>query len=155
MRVRMPICIDTVIAQHTADAMNVSAVIVMMGSNDKGALSIKMALNQLAVFGFIQPLTYHISQDHTGRSSNPYHNQAVILYFIHSLSLREFVMHLKQIEQRCGRCERKNSAKHNYLVAMDLDIIAVMTDDWHIICERLPLKEYELMCLSKCSKNHA
>lgn len=149
----MPVRINTAICQNAAYTMNVSAVIVMIGSNDNGELSIQMALNQLAVFGFIQPLTYHISQDHTNRSSNPYHNQAVILYFVHAISLSGFIVHLKQIEKQCGRCELKNSAKHNYLVAMDLDIIAVMTDDWHIIYERLPLKAYETMCLSKCFKN--
>lgn len=128
--------------------MSVSALVIMMGSNDNAKMSIKVALKQMSKLGLIKPLGRYISQDHTKKSSSVYHNQAIMLYLKQAMSVKSLTAYLKQIEKKCGRCQLKNTAQYNYLVAMDLDIMAIkMGNGLRMIDERLPLKECEIKCL--------
>lgn len=135
----------------------VSAVI-MLGSNDNAKYNIDLAVSFIKCRYTIQYLQYHISADHTKRSQRLYHNLALIIYLDKSISLQEFIVLLKDIERYCGRDNNKNSHEFDYLVAMDIDAMAVqlycnkiyhnISKNWIIIQDRLPFKEHEKICLA-------
>lgn len=126
----------------------VFAVVIMMGSNDNAKMSIKTALKKMSVLGRIKLLKGCISQDHTKKSSSVYYNQALMLYLKQAMSVKSLNAYLKYIETECGRRSFKNTVQYNYLVTMDLDIMAIkMGNDWQMIAERLPLKAFEKKCL--------
>lgn len=134
------------------DITTITAVIVMMGSNDDAKHNLSLATQSICQSTLVQNcavINKHISADHTGRAQNLYHNQAmkVQLYGAHELSV--LVALFKDVERLCGRDERKNSAAYGYLVAMDIDVMAVnIQGDWLMIQERLPLKTHERICLN-------
>ena len=132
-------------------AAAVTGILVMMGSNDKAEHRLTQALvlmGQMADLAQITPLSQLISADHTGRSQALYHNQGVCLLFRQPVQMADIVASLKAIESTCGRDTEHNSAAYGYLVALDLDILAVqMAGEWWVIAERYPFKAHELACL--------
>ncbi len=149
----MPVCqlnacpsISKTLIQNEA----IGAVVVMMGGNDMPAQVLPKALallNEWTSVRNVAALTCHISQDHTGRSAHTYHNQAVFIEFTTPFLWAQITTQLKAIERLCGRDDTKNSAEFGYLVALDLDILAVQTHRWYVIAERLPFKVHEKLCL--------
>ncbi|MDO4251468.1 MAG: hypothetical protein Q4C68_08165 [Moraxella sp.] len=128
----------------------IGAIVVMMGGNETPAQILPKALallNEWTSVRNVTALACHISQDHTGRSVHTYHNQAVLLEFTTPFLWAQITAHLKSIERLCGRDDTKNSAEFGYLVALDLDILAVQTHRWYVIAERLPFKAHEKLCL--------
>lgn len=136
---------------NRSDSQNhqVRQLIIMMGSNENAYDNLTIAKNALYGLEYTKklcPLVYHISQDHTGRSSLSYHNQAVV-WMIHETKLKDVVNDLKSIERYCGRDDNKNSAEFGYLVALDLDVLCIYDGRWHNVIEQFPLKGHELICL--------
>lgn len=138
------------ITKEQAKPWSVGQFIVMMGSNDNAIINLKKAQELLADLPYIlaiHPLVYHISQDHTKRSSNDYHNQALIIE-TDNYQLSNIIDDLKNIENQCGRDDNKNTAKFGYLVALDLDVVMVYYQShWYKLIEQFPLKNHELICL--------
>ena len=138
------------ITKEKAKLWSVDKLIVMMGSNDNAIINLKKAQELLVDLPYIKaiyPLVYHISQDHTKRSSNDYHNQALIIE-LGNYPLSDIIAKLKHIEQQCGRDDNKNTAEFGYLVALDLDVLMVYYQShWYKLIEQFPLKQHELICL--------
>lgn len=139
------------ISRHHTRQQKITAAVVMMGSNEAPERNMTAAMTMMAAWGelgeFVR-LASAVSPDHTGRSPAEYHNQGLCLYFLTAIDYMALYDKLKNIERLCGRDERKNSAEHGYLVALDLDILAVQMDGvWQVIAEHLPLKAHELRCL--------
>lgn len=134
------------------DITTITAVIVMMGSNDDAKHNLLLATQSICQSTLVQNcavINKHISADHTGRAINLYHNQALMVWLNDKCLLSDIVQMLKDIEQLCGRDPCKNSAAYGYLVAMDIDVMAVnIYGNWFMIQERLPLKAHERICLN-------
>lgn len=146
------IALDVSRHKSFACVAKVEGLIVMMGSNDdaqRNLLLATQAICQNPMVASCQPICEHISADHTGRAINLYHNQALMVWLNDKCLLSDIVQMLKDIEQLCGRDPCKNSAAYGYLVAMDIDVMAVnIYGDWFMIQERLPLKAHERICLN-------
>lgn len=146
------IALDLQHTQSFADVTNVTAVLVMMGSNDNAEAGMALALLMIQKNPLVlncKPMSIHVSADHTKRSQNLYHNQALIINFGQAVMLSAVITWLKAVERYCGRDESQNNMAHGYLVAMDIDVMAVcIKQKWFVMQERLPLKAHEIACLN-------
>lgn len=129
----------------------ITKCIIMLGSNDNAKNAIDTAVQLLSNSFTLTILNDYISADHTGRSSNHYYNMAVVIDFKTPIIIDNLINILKKIETACGRDNQKNSELFGFLVAMDIDIMAVVfdnTDNWVIIKDRLPFKKHEVICIN-------
>lgn len=142
---------DDMIDKKSGKHLLVEQVIIMLGSNDNAKVNLVKSIELLqSLIGFNKMIcgNYLISQDHAKRSPNAYHNQVIKLQLIQPVILYDCEKTLKNIEQLCGRDEQKNCATLGYLVALDMDILAIKSmNGWHKLHERFPLKNHERYCL--------
>lgn len=136
----------------TADlaTQSLQAVLIVLGSNDNAMVAMACAIGALGKLGQVHHLGQCQGADTKNRSKAMYNNQAVVVIFAIPIRGEVLGKHLKQIEQDCGRDERQNTAQFDYKVAMDLDILAVKTDNiWAVVRERYPFKDYEWACVGE------
>lgn len=128
-----------------------SALVLSLGSNDNAMINLTYALDKLATKGNLQCLNRWYGADYTGKSSANYHNLAAVLTLAYPAVGQDMLNWFGKLEQDCGRKRAHNTKAHNYLVALDIDVLAVQTidcPDFVIIEERYPFKVHEWHCLA-------
>lgn len=133
--------------KELAKDKEILASLLVMGSNFNADINLTKALaslSNLEVIKEIQIINTHHSKDYKNVSPNPYFNQGLLIEFQDKVLLSDFINQLKLIEKKCGRMPNALNE-----VALDIDILAVWIDNWVWITERLPLKPYEVLCLTQ------
>lgn len=144
-------CYLSAVFLNTILDKKITKSIVMLGSNDNAKNAVDTTVQLLSNNFIITILNDYISADHTGRSPNDYYNMAIVMDFKTPIIMDNLIDVLKKIETACGRDNQKNSELFGFLVAMDIDIMAVVfdnTDNWVIIKDRLPFKKHEIICIN-------
>lgn len=149
----MPNRFDHLVLFNTALNLNVTHLLVALGSNDDPKKNLPTAIQQLKALGHIQLSDDFVNPDFTATKSNSkpdYTNQCAIIKLDMPSTLQQVVKTLKQIELDCFRDKTlttndKTSQKIR-LVSMDIDVLAIRSVNsahWQAIKKRYPFKEHE------------
>lgn len=133
--------------KELAKDKEILASLIVMGSNFNADVNLTKALELLSKLEYIKEIKLintHSSTDYKNLSKSIYFNQGLLIEFNDKVLLSDFIGQLKSIEKACGRMPNLYNQ-----VALDIDVLAIGIYDWVWIAERLPLKPYEILCLTQ------